>query len=259
MSETFARPTDAQTAQCAPGYRVGPCVRNVYILHYVARGRGMLERGGKVWPVSAGQVFFIRPWEPVCYYADEADPWEYAWVNFTGEESEALIAATAFGRVPVTPPLPAGAEELFAALRGLGRGAAAECEGAGRLKVLLAYLMRAHPAERADAEKDDMVSLAVERMRLKYYDSDFGIAQLAAELGVSRSHLYRLFARETGMPPKEYLRQLRLERARELVRASALSVKEIAYSVGYADALYFSSEYRRTYGRSPREDRRRTV
>lgn len=255
MEEKYLKLICTGREQCVPAKKVGPCVRNVYILHYVCRGRGVLESGGKRYAVSAGQVFFIRPWEPVCYAADARDPWEYIWADFAGEEAEGLLAATAFSKVPVTPVLDGSVRDLFSAMS-VGRNAADACEGNGRLRLAIAALMRAYPAAQGEAGSRDTVSFAVERIRARYYDSEFSVAELAREAGFSRSHFYRLFARETGMSPMTFLRLVRLERAMELVRRSQLSVKEIAYSVGYADALYFSSEYSRHYGRSPLADRR---
>ena len=53
------------------------------------------------------------------------------------------------------------------------------------------------------------------------------------------------------MPPIRYLRQLRMERAKDLLESSFLSVKEIAYQVGLTDESHFVRDFKSTYGHSP--------
>ena len=90
-------------------------------------------------------------------------------------------------------------------------------------------------------------------MRAGFTDSSLRIDALARAAGVSRSHLYRLFRSEYGVSPKAYLRDLRLTLARRLLCEHAMSVAEVAYACGYADPLYFSAEFKREHGISPRD------
>ena len=58
-----------------------------------------------------------------------------------------------------------------------------------------------------------------------------------------------------GVSPQQYLIDLRLRNARDLLISTDLSISEVARSVGYDDPLYFSRLYRKHYGLSPRESR----
>lgn len=84
-------------------------------------------------------------------------------------------------------------------------------------------------------------------------------AGLAARCGVSPTTLFRLFRSCLGRSPLEYVIRLRMKHARALLLENALPVKEIARRAGYDNALYFSSEFRRIHGVSPREFRRRNL
>jgi len=86
------------------------------------------------------------------------------------------------------------------------------------------------------------------------------VATLAERACVSPSHFFVLFKRRTGCPPIDYFIRLRMERARELLEAGSLHVKEVAAELGYGDPFYFSRmfksvnhvapvEYRRSIGR----------
>lgn len=82
-------------------------------------------------------------------------------------------------------------------------------------------------------------------------------AGLAARCGVSPTTLFRLFRNHLDKSPLEYVISLRMKHARALLLENDLPVKEIAARTGYDNALYFSSEFRRIHGTSPREYRRR--
>jgi transcriptional regulator GlxA family with amidase domain len=82
-------------------------------------------------------------------------------------------------------------------------------------------------------------------------DRHFTAAQLAREVGLSRSHFERLFSHETGSTFRKHLREARLKRAEELLLDWRLSLKEIAGRVGYEHASSFTREFRRRFGISP--------
>ena len=74
---------------------------------------------------------------------------------------------------------------------------------------------------------------------------------LAAETGLSVSRLSHLFKGHTGHAPAQYLKQFRMERARELLETSFLSVKEICAQVGMGDVSHFVRDFEKIYGLSP--------
>ncbi|WP_245601070.1 GlxA family transcriptional regulator [Marinobacterium jannaschii] len=79
------------------------------------------------------------------------------------------------------------------------------------------------------------------------------LAQLA---GVSRRHLERLFKKHLQTVPSQHYLELRLEKARHLLRNSDHPILEVGRLTGFASASYFSTAYRNHYGISPREERR---
>lgn len=81
-------------------------------------------------------------------------------------------------------------------------------------------------------------------------------AGLAQRLGMSQRSFNRRFKQALGTPPGEYLSHLRLQQARELLRDSNLSIAEIGYRVGYADAGHFSTRFRRMMAQSPSDYRK---
>ncbi len=79
---------------------------------------------------------------------------------------------------------------------------------------------------------------------------DIGIADLAAEAGISRFHLARSFRKRYGLSPSEYRRQQRLRVARRLIIAGA-GLAEAAVAAGFVDQAHFTRQFKASYGVSP--------
>jgi AraC-like DNA-binding protein len=83
------------------------------------------------------------------------------------------------------------------------------------------------------------------------------VPALADMAGVSPSTLRILFVKHFGVPPKRFIKGMRLERARYLLCSEPMSVKEAMYAVGLSDESHFVREFERAYGLSPQRYRRK--
>ncbi|WP_250460067.1 GlxA family transcriptional regulator [Microbulbifer litoralis] len=81
------------------------------------------------------------------------------------------------------------------------------------------------------------------------------VKQVAEKAEISVREMERLFKKEVGTPPKRFYRHLRLERARQLLRQTGMTVLDIAISCGFQSSAYFSAAYRQDFGTSPSRDR----
>lgn len=77
------------------------------------------------------------------------------------------------------------------------------------------------------------------------YSHDISIDDIAKAVGVSRSHLYRVFMSNVGQSPIDYLTSYRISEACFLLKNSQLSIAEIAVSVGFFDQFYFSRVFKK--------------
>ncbi len=87
-------------------------------------------------------------------------------------------------------------------------------------------------------------------------DQEMKLAGLAASAGLSPSQFVRAFREATGLPPHRYLRGLRIDKARELLEHTDLSVTDIALTCGFGQPSYFATTFREATGFSPRGWRR---
>ena len=85
------------------------------------------------------------------------------------------------------------------------------------------------------------------------------VPDLAARAGLSSSHFSAKFRALTGYSVTEYVKRLRMARARQLLVTSDHTIAEIAAIVGYADAFYFSRQFHVVHGASPSQFRERSL
>ena len=80
---------------------------------------------------------------------------------------------------------------------------------------------------------------------------NFDFKALAGFVNLSPSRLRHLFKEETGLTPAQYLKRLRLERARELLEGSFLRIKEVMPRVGVSDESHFVRDFKKAHGLPP--------
>lgn len=110
-----------------------------------------------------------------------------------------------------------------------------------------------HLIESASSEIDsNPVSAAVEYVRA-HLDEPVTVNELAERVCMSPSAFAHLFRESIGVSPYQFVKGVRLERARILLVEDALSVSETARRVGYSSLSHFTNEFKRRYGVTPRE------
>jgi len=88
------------------------------------------------------------------------------------------------------------------------------------------------------------------------YNGDLNVADIARRLYVHPNYLSRLFKRETGVNVTDYWLQIRLDKAKELLRDSPnLKIYEIAQYIGYNNSIFFNKVFKRIVGKTPKEYR----
>lgn len=102
---------------------------------------------------------------------------------------------------------------------------------------------------------DRRIQKAVDLLERAPVGCPLRLAEIAATLNISPSHLRHLFKREVGTSPTHYLKLLWLHKAKELLETSFLSVKEILLVVGFKDESHFVRDFKVLYGKTPSQIR----
>jgi len=108
---------------------------------------------------------------------------------------------------------------------------------------------------RASHHYDGVIRQAQDTMDRRYVEPELSLNDVAAQVNLSPCHFSAVFSQETGRTFKEYLTEIRIKKAKELLRTTTLKTFEICYQVGYNDPHYFSHVFRRNTGLTPTEFR----
>lgn len=238
--------------KCSPGYGWGAGVRDHYLLHYIVSGQGVYQTDNRTFVLHAGDAFLAIPEHPISYQADAQNPWEYYWVGFSGPSAQLLLAQTPLSAAhPVLRPTAGNRlrDALLDIYKARGSDYPSAVRMAGYLQAALGLLME----EDAHSSADPLSSYAQRGAAFlqQNYSRGIGVAEIAEQVGISRSHLCRAFQAAFGCSPSVYLTRYRLQRAAQLLRHSDLSIEAVALSAGFTDAFYFSRVFHRAFGQTP--------
>lgn len=103
----------------------------------------------------------------------------------------------------------------------------------------------------------DIIEIAKDQIRKTYMSDEISLNTIAAEVGMSPSYFSSIFSKEMGKTFVEYLTEIRMDRAKELLMCSSMKTSEIGYEVGYKDPHYFSYIFKKTQNYTPEEFRAR--
>lgn len=98
---------------------------------------------------------------------------------------------------------------------------------------------------------EQFIGKAIQIVEERMSDTDFSVEILGAELGMSRSHLYKKLMVITGKGPADFIRIIRLKRSKQLLKESQKQIAEIAYEVGFSSPKRFTVNFKNEFGLSP--------
>jgi len=239
-------------------------VLDCHALVYISHGRGIFEsRQSARQPIEAGQVLFLFPGVWHRYRPEGETGWDEHWVGFDGEVARRWVKHQFFS--PHQPVFRPGQEEkwltlfteLIAVIK-LNRPALQQVM-AGFAAQMLGLL---YSGQQAGLAGDDKALLIVQKAMAAMQselESGLDAQALARELNVSYSSFRHTFQQHTGSSPHQYLLELRLVCARNLLTQTPQSVKEIAQHVGFDDEHYFCRFFKLKTGLTPGQWRARTL
>ncbi|KRF34516.1 AraC family transcriptional regulator [Paenibacillus sp. Soil787] len=243
-----------------PLHKMGPGVHDYYLIHTVHAGEGTFEMHDRTYRCSAGDTFVIYPGELFSYIADSDHPWHYTWVAFSGRAAGTLLSQIGVSpqQAVISGSNPRSIRHYYRHIRSSFQHSNTpvleDMESAGWLRLLIRELGRRNshqiavkPTIETDIERQ--VGQAIRYLELQY-TQQVSIEDLAHTLGYHRTYLCKMFKQSTGLAPMQYLLKVRMERAVQLLETS-MTIDQVASSVGFNDALYFSKQFHKWSGSAP--------
>jgi class 3 adenylate cyclase len=107
--------------------------------------------------------------------------------------------------------------------------------------------------------ENDFLRKLTEIIQENISDEMFGVSELAAEIAMSRSNMLRKIKKSAKISASQFIRQVRLQQAMEILKQTSLTVSEVSYKVGFSSTSYFIKCFRDEYGYPPGETGKRDV
>jgi len=238
--------------------RIRPRGSQQAIVIMCSDGAGWCDLDRQRQDIYPGQFLIIPPRAPHSYYADAVRPWSIWWLHVTGSDLPALLGAiglTANSPVArlIDPPRAFSLVESVCDDLAADETSASLTAAAGGAWNLLARLASERSRRSGDHEPIQRVQVYLR----ENLDAATSVAELADMSGFSVSHFSARFRSVTGYTTTEYIKRLRMARARTLLITTDEPIAEVAIAVGYSDPFYFSRQFTAVHHVSPRGFRAR--
>ncbi|WP_372933597.1 AraC family transcriptional regulator [Mariniphaga sediminis] len=233
-----------------------------YLLAFCTKGEGVVMLGGEQVPVSSDQFFIVPRGEVFRFYSVLKSPTRFLTAGFDGRNVKHLEREFSVVRnlVPSVNNMVANREMLFDEIfNNLSKGFHDQnleyvnfCFG----HLLATFIYANRTSDDLADESNPGVRRAIHFLD-KNLHKKLSLQQIAHEAGYSPTYFTTLFREETNYAPLSYFSHLKTLKACEFLDYTRMKVKEISYNLGYSDPYYFTRDFKKKMGMSPRQYRNR--
>lgn len=235
---------------------------NEYQLVYITRGAGYFESSScSKRRIEAGCVFILYPGEWHSYYPDPSTGWDEYWIGFNGNNIDNLIRngnitfKQCVFNIGIDNHITDAYNEIYDTVCEAQKGYQQLASG-----ILQNILGRVYYKAENHVHNDSYISRIINQAKT-IIKEDLGgqksLEDIARELNVSYSLFRREFRLQCGISPGQYCQELKVAKAKELLRSTNLSIAEIAKKLHFECLGQFSTFFRKRMGVPPLEYRKR--
>ncbi len=241
--------------QCDASYAVRRQSYNSFLLLYVVSGSGYVYLDGRSNPIGEGSLVLLDCYKPHAYGTEAG--WDILWAHFDGTQARAYYEAIASSRsLCVFLPDPYRAmrslEKIFRMYHHEKRASEALVN---QYIVSLLTEMLTFGSERESESEGGSVEESVTFIT-QNLDQPLSLEDLARRAALSPFYFSRVFKRETGYTPHEYLINARVNAAKFYLKTTQYSNKEISYRCGFSSESSFCTIFKRIAGVTPQTYRK---
>lgn len=252
------------TQDCEGNKAWGPALLDHYKIFYIYKGSGLFRMDNRDYDIKEGQCVLIPPNVITYYKSNEKDKWLYDFVAFNGVNAKGYLMRAGFLDSNFIIECNGGEiirNDFNQMLEDSKNKISGDMKILGSLYNFLGSIIEYSCQEESEGENkvsNSYIKKAIDFIEVNHC-RDVKIAEIATYLGINRKYFSKLFKDAVGIPPQNYLINLRLNKSCELMKNKILSIGEIARSVGYEDQLLFSRVFKKFKGISPNNYRKDIV
>jgi AraC-like DNA-binding protein len=223
---------------------------DVFAIEYVCRGDALLIQENKKYIINKEGIYLLRKGVKHTYMPGPSGIVFKRYISIDGVELENLLRyLNLWGKDTVTIQEPHKITRLLKEVTELLQD---NDHPDTDLKLsCLAYKILLVLSQTAQPDHSPLIEKALAFMHQNLHQK-LSTKTLSRQLGLSDSHFRRLFTAAMHTSPLNYFNELKLGWAANLLKTSSLTIKEVADKIGYNDPLYFSAQFKKLYGHSPR-------
>ena len=231
-----------------------------YVVIYCTAGKGYFKFENKTWEINPGDMLHCWKGIPHRYWAEKENPWTIFWFHLQGKEVEGLLKEAGLEiRHPVlslgiSPQIISLFREILDVMKEGNHYQSALYISSLARQILSTEVYLKHQSHKP-LEEDSQFKEILKYLS-EHLNESIDIPTMAKHCHLSSSYFIRKFKTKFGYSPVEYFNRLKVQSACHLLSVSDRSIKEICFSLGYEDPLYFSRLFSKVMGKSPREYRR---
>ena len=231
-----------------------------YYVVYITKGEGMLESAkGKPVKIEAGMCFLLFPGVWHRYKPHSTSGWEEYWVGFNGDYPRQLMNTTLF--TPQNAIIEVGLNEellmLFHSLIKMVKTAEVGYRQA-ITGIVLQILSLIFTVSRYKTTETDLRSKLISKAKFLLQESietPVNLEEMVKELPMGYSSFRKAFKSLVGVSPNQYHLELRLDKGKDLLMSTNLTINEVAYKTGFSSIFYFSRLFKKRNGVPPKHFR----
>jgi len=239
---------------------------DAYALYLVLEGKGIYSIGNSEFPVKEYDMFVIYPNVPIRCAADKNSNWELQAVSFDGVDARLLLNAAGFEpKHPIRALDPQMSDQMAKVMSGIytwrGQEIYSTVQSTALIYAMLSALVKTTSWDQS-AMPPGWTGTVHFQKALDYISNNYtrpiNVTDIAENVNLSRSRLYRVFMQQIFISPQQYLTEYRMRQAIHLLEQRTGSIKEIALAVG-VEPQYFSSLFKQVTGKSPKNYMREII
>lgn len=238
---------------CNTNYRIERPYLDMYLLMYVRKGRLHCRFENREWTVGPGQLILMDCKQPHVYYAG-SDNTEFQWFHYNGPGAQAYYDHLRGQNRLLVSGLP---DSTAIHINSIVQMMEAPLLNEQTASLLIHTILRdISESEGRHRQELGEVTTRVVHYLHEHFAEPVSLQQIADEVNVSKYHLIRSFKKSTDSTPYDYLLNIRIKRAMELLTDQNQSIDAISALCGFNSASHFTRSFKGIMGTTPGEFRK---